>query len=263
MTFTGFQIKYPEYEIVTPQTKQSFTFRSLTVSEEEQMKGSMVTASKVAEHLNTCLFSSIVKKPDDIKNLQDFVKKTTLKDRDALLYALYHITYEEIRNYEVSCTACSKDYTVTVKASNTFNYDQYPGDDILSNQVKVALPITKGVSVYVKQPTLEDELFATRELGQRPDMNLDLITETLIIDRFEQEIEGRPQPKVYKTRIDVVDAYRAIAAKDKRIIYKTYDEAFGKFGISLKMKSFCQSCGNEDLFDIDLVDNFFRAMYSV
>ncbi len=97
MTFTGFQIKYPEYEIVTPQTKQSFTFRSLTVSEEEQMKGSMVTASKVAEHLNTCLFSSIVKKPDDIKNLQDFVKKTTLKDRDALLYALYHITYEEIR----------------------------------------------------------------------------------------------------------------------------------------------------------------------
>ena len=227
------------------------------------MKGSMVTANKVAEHLNDCIFNSMVKKPDGIKNIQDFVKKTTLKDRDALLYDLYHITYEEIRNYEVSCSSCSKEYTVTVKASNTFNYEQYPGDDILTNTIKVDLPITKGVSVYVRQPTLEDELFSTRELGQRPDMNLDIITETLIIDRFEQEIEDKPNPKVYKTRIDIIDAYKAIAAKDKRVIYRTYEKAFGKYGISLKMKSFCQSCGNEDLFDIDLVENFFRAMYSV
>lgn len=262
MTFTGFQIKYPEYEIITPQTKKSFTFRSLTVSEEERMKGSMVTASKIAEHLNSCIFDSMVRRPDDIKTMQDFVKKTTLKDRDALLYALYHITYEEIRNYEVSCSSCNKTYSVTVKASKTFNYNQYPGDDILTNRIKVDLPITKGVSVYVRQPTLEDELVSTKELGQRPDMNLDIITETLIIDRFEQEMEGK-DPKVYKNRVDIIDAYKAIAARDKRVIYKTYEQAFGKYGISLKMKSYCSSCGNEDSFDIDLVENFFRAMYTV
>lgn len=263
MTFTGFNITYPEYEIVTPHTKQSFTFRSLTVSEEERMKGSMITATKVAEHLNKCIFDSIVKKPKDIKTLDEFVKKITLKDRDALLYALYHITYEEIRNYEVQCTSCSKSQNVTVKASSTFNYDPYPGDDILTKQVKVDLPITQGVSAFVRQPTLFDELYSTKELGTRPDMNIDIITETLIVDRFEEEQEKSSAPKVYKDRLDVVDAYKAIAAKDKREIYKAYEQAFGKYGISLKMKSGCRSCGNEDNYDIDLVENFFRAMYSV
>ena len=263
MTFTGFKVAYPEYEIVTPQTKKSFAFRSLTVSEEERMKGSMMTATKIAEHLNKCIFDSIVKRPEDIATLDDFTKKVTLKDRDALLYALYHITYEEIRNYEVTCTKCSKGYNVTIEASKTFNYDPYPGDDILSNMIKVDLPITQGVSVFIKQPTLFDELFSTRELGSRPDMNLDIITETLIIDRFEEDNEKSTKPKVYKDRVDVVDAYKAIAAKDKRTIYKAYEDNFGKYGISLKMKTNCRSCGNEDVFDIDLVDNFFRAMYSV
>ena len=32
--FTTFHAKYPEYEVITPQTKLSFTVRSLTVSEE-------------------------------------------------------------------------------------------------------------------------------------------------------------------------------------------------------------------------------------
>jgi len=263
MTFTGFKVKYPEYEIVTPHTKQSYTFRSLTVSEEERMKGSMITTTKVAEHLNKCIFDSIVSKPEGIKTLEDFVKNTTLKDRDALLYALYHITYEEIRNYEVTCSACQKSYSVTVKASNTFNYNPYPGDDVLTNQIKVDLPITTGVSAFVKQPTLFDELYSTKELGSRPDMNLDIITETLIVDRFEEEDEKSSEPKVYKDRVDVVDAYKAITAKDKRKIYSAYEQAFGNYGISLKMKSGCKFCNNEDVYDIDLVDNFFRAMYSV
>jgi hypothetical protein len=28
------------------------------------------------------------------------------------------------------------------------------------------------------------------------------------------------------------------------------------------MKNYCPSCGNEDVFDIDLVENFFRALYA-
>jgi len=31
MTFKGFAVQYPEYEVITPQTKQSFTLRSLNV----------------------------------------------------------------------------------------------------------------------------------------------------------------------------------------------------------------------------------------
>ena len=61
--FKGFDIKYPEYEVITPQTKLSYSVRSLSVQEEELLKGSLLTPSKINEHLNKCLFSAITKKP--------------------------------------------------------------------------------------------------------------------------------------------------------------------------------------------------------
>ena len=48
MTFKGFNIKYPEYEVITPHTNLSFTLRSLNVQEEETLKGSLVTPQKIA-----------------------------------------------------------------------------------------------------------------------------------------------------------------------------------------------------------------------
>ena len=47
--FTGFNIKFPEYEIICPQSKLSYTSRSLNVQEEENLRGSFLTPNKVAE----------------------------------------------------------------------------------------------------------------------------------------------------------------------------------------------------------------------
>ena len=262
MTFTGFKVKYPVYEVITPQTKNSFTLRSLSVSEEERLKGSLVTPMKIADHLNSCIFDSVVKKPEGMSDLISFLKKTTLKDRDALLYGLYHITYEEIRNYQVKCRECSTEYTVTVQASSTFNFNAYPGEDIIKERCTFELPVTKGVFVTLKQPTLFDEMIGIKNLASRPGSTLELITETLIIEKFEQDVEEKKEPIVYSDRIDVIDAYMTLPAKDKREIFKQYSERFGKYGIELKMKSNCTSCGHEDVFNLDLVESFFRSLYS-
>ncbi len=65
--FTGFkQSKYPEYEVITPQLQQSFSVRTLTVQDEEKMKGSLKTPLQIADHLNTCIFSAITKSPEEI-----------------------------------------------------------------------------------------------------------------------------------------------------------------------------------------------------
>jgi len=261
MPFTGFNIKYPEYEVITPQTGYSFTLRSLNVQEEERLKGSMISPQKIAEHLNQCLYDSIVKKPANITNLDSFLKNVTLKDRDALLYGLYHVTYEEIRNYELKCGSCGNQFPVTVKASDTFNFNAYPKKDILKARLRVPLPASTGVTAVVKQPTLFDEVASMRTLSSRPNSTMELITETLILDSFEEDIEERTEPVVYKDRSDVVDAYLTLPARDKRAIYKKYEEEFGKYGVELKMKSFCPSCGNEEVHNIDLVENFFRALY--
>ncbi len=260
--FTGFNIKYPEYEVVTPQTHLSFTTRSLNVQDEELLKGSLMTPTKVTEHLNKCIYESLVKKPDTIKEFKDFLKFVTLKDRDTLLYGLYHITYEEVRNYDVKCKNCKKDFSVTINASDTFNFNPYPGDDILTKRIKIDLPKTKGVACYIKQPTLEDEMDAIKNMSAHPGVTMDVITETLIIEKFEQDIESVKEPLIITNRIDVIDAYRSLPAKDKRTIYDRFNEEFGKYETELKMRVFCQHCGTEDIINIDLVDNFFRMVYS-
>lgn len=261
--FTGFNLKYPEYEVITPQTKMSFNVRSLNVQEEERMKGSLMTPTKITEHLNKCIYETITKMPDTIKDYDTFLKNVTLKDRDALLYGLYHITYEEIRNYEIRCGSCRKEYPVTIKASSTFNFKAYPGkDNLLNKRVKVKLPMSKGVSATIKQPSLFDEVFALRELSSTPGSNIDIITETLIIEKFEQDIEKQVEPVIFNDKQDIIDAYRSLPAKDKREIHDKYMENFGKYGIELKMSSYCPNCGTEEIVDIDLVENFFRNLYS-
>lgn len=260
--FQSFNVKYPEYEVITPQTHSSYHLRSLNVQDEERLKSSFLTPAKITEHLNKCIYDSLVSKPKNIITYDDFLRKVTLKDRDALLYGLYHITYEEIRDYEVTCPKCTKNYPVRVKASETFNMVEYPEKDIMKKKISVSLPLTKGVTVIVKQPTLFDEMTSYRTLGAQPGANPDIITETLVIDSFEQMPE-EGDAVVYNDRGDIVDAYMSLPAKDKRKIHADYKEAFGQYGVFLKMKSYCVHCGEEDLLDLDLVQNFFRMVYSI
>lgn len=262
MVFKGFNIKYPEYEVITPQTKKSFTVRSMNVAEEERLKGSLLTPIKIAEHLNKCLFDSTVKRPEGIQTFDAFLKNITLKDRDALLYGLYHITYEEIRNYQVSCNDCNNNFPVTINASKTFNANAYPGDDILSKKIRVELPVSKGVFATIKQPTLFDEMSLYRELGSRPGSTIETLTEILMIVNFEQDVEASKEPIIYKEKNDIFDAFMQLPARDKRKIFRAYTDNFGVYGIDLKMKTVCPKCGAEDVKTIDLVENFFRSLYS-
>lgn len=262
MPFTGFNVKYPEYEVITPHTHLSFTTRTMNVQDEENLKGSLMTPSKVTEHLNKCIYETLVKKPDTIIDFVSFLKLVTIKDRESLLYGLYHVTYEEIRNYDVRCKNCKKEFPVTVSASATFNFNPYPENDILSKRIRVKLPKTPGVFAIIKQPTLFDEMESIKNNSTRPGSTIDIITETLIIEKFEQDIESAIEPRIISNSVEIIDAYRSLPAKDKREIYEKYHEEFGKYGIELKMKVFCQHCGTEEVANIDLVENFFRMVYS-
>jgi len=259
--FKGFDIKYPEYEIVTPQTNLSYHVRSLNVQEEERLKASVLTPTKANDHLNKCIFDSFVKKPDSIPNYDTWLKMTTLKDRDALLYGLYHITYEDIRNYDITCGSCGQSYAVTVKASETFSMNSYPEENIIEKEFDVELPTSKTVFATIKQPTLWDEIMALKT--QRGNKELDIFTETLIIKKLFQTPEAGGDSVVYSDREDIIDAYRSLASKDKRYIYAEYKKAFGQYGIELNMLSNCHHCGYEELINIDLVGNFFRMVYSL
>ncbi len=118
-----------------------------------------------------------------------------------------------------------------------------------------------GVSATIMQPTLAEEISALKTLSREPDVSIDNIIETLIIEKFIQDIPEATEPAIYDNRHDIIDAYKTLPAKDKRDIHSEYLENFGKYGVELKMVSFCQHCGYDEEVTINLVDQFFRMVW--
>jgi len=137
----------------------------------------------------------------------------------------------------------------------------YPGKDILTKRVTKELPLSKGVYITLRQPTLFDELTSMKTV-QTSLFSTDLITETLIIEKFQHDPEVGDST-IYSDREDVIQAYQQLPARDKREIYKIYKEEFGQYGINLKMRSNCVHCQEQEEVDIDLVQNFFRMVYTI
>ena len=79
--------------------------------------------------------------------------------------------------------------------------------------------------------------------------------------RFAEHVFLRRQRR-QRYRQDIITAYGQLPARDKRLIYEKYNEEFGKYGIELKMKTTCTGCGNEEVINVDLVENFFRMVYT-
>lgn len=260
--YKGLGIKHPEYSIITPQTLQEFTIRSLRVTDEENMKASLVTPAKLVQHLNECIWNCLVKKPENIKTYEDFINKITIKDRDALMYALYHITYKEIHNYDITCPDCDKKYPVSLKISQAFSMEVWKDNEsILEKEVKVKLPIAENIHAIVKQPILKQEQDLTNDMLFQGEKNLSIGTEMLVIDRLEVDQLEAKSPIIIRNRDNLFRAYNDLPSMDRKAINKTYIDQFGKYGIKLMMISTCNFCNKTNDTNIDLVTQFFRAMY--
>lgn len=261
--FNGFQIKYPEYSVVTPHTLKEFTVRTLTVSEEEALKASMLTPSKLASHLNKVIFDCLSKKPEDIQTYEDFLNKLSIKDRDALMFGLYHSTYKDIQNYDVTCDSCNNVNSIKINFEKALKVNLWPKnskEEALDKEVKVKLETASNVTAVVKQPRLiqEDNLMTDSTFST--DEMRDLQLQMLIIDRFEVENDG-PDPDVYTDRDNIFAGYKQLPSTDRKLIEKAYAENFGKYGCEITSKVICQRCGKETTITVDLVRQFFRAMY--
>jgi len=261
--FNGFNIKYPEYSVITPHTVREFTIRTLTIEDEEKLKGSMLTPNKLAEHLNEVIYQCIVKKPDDIKTFKDFLTKLTIKDRDALMYGLYHVTYKDIHNYDVTCTSCNFVNTVKIDFLKSFKADIWPKDapSIIDQEIKVPCEIAQGVTVVIRQPLLCDEANLLKEMAFATDAARDLAMQLLVIKRFEQESSDVKNPNTIVERENIIKGYKQLPSPDKKQIDKAYTENFGKYGVEIESIVKCQKCGNEEKITIDLVRQFFRSIY--
>ena len=261
--FSGFKINYPEYSVVTPQTLKEFTIRSLTVADEEKLKASLLTPTKMSEHLNEVIFNCLSKKPDDIVTFSDFLTKLTIIDRDALMYGLYHVTYKDIHNYDVTCSQCETVNSVKVNFLNSFTATIWPTDakPVSDIEIPVKFEIAKGISAIIRQPMLNDEIALLKDLTFSSEAIRDLSMQLLVIKRFDIEQEGSNHVDTLEDRENILKGYNQLPPSDKKMINKVYNENFGKYGVDIKSLVKCQKCGNEETISIDLVKQFFRSMY--
>jgi len=341
--FKGFNIEYPHYTVVCPQTGYTYDVRSLNVMETEKLKGSLTVPAKTSALLNEMLWKSLVAKPNGITSFDNFKQETTLRDREALVYALYISTFGEDRDFDVRCRSCSKEQTIKINLSKIFSMEAYPvsmamknsykvakavddevydpivensilknqkpegmpahlsnlefGDDdddgitlgskpgqpkveipkveekkeekpeeennpdsILTKRIDLELPISK-VHAILKQPTLIDEEKVLNSIPFAQRKQTDLMSETLIIDRFEQYELGAKVPSIIVAdRNDVLYGYQTLPPLDKIEIYKKFRDTFGKYGIELKTGYVCSSCGESQELEVDIVVQFFRIL---
>jgi len=267
------KIKYPEYSVITPITKKEFTLRGLKVSEEEAFKSSLITKNKINEHINESLFSVLVKKPDDIKTFQDFLKRTTVRDRDALFFGLYHATYKDIHGYEITCKECDFSNSVKVNFVNSFSMTMWDKEKInketkqkeeinpLEYKVEVPLQIAENITFVLGIVTLFEEQEIMKTLTFTDDQTRAIYYEELSIKHILINIEGQKTPDKISDRRNIHTIYLSLPAADKKLIDKKLKEEFEKYGSFVKTMINCQKCGAQSTVDIDLIKEFFRALY--
>lgn len=260
--FKGFASKYPEFEVLTPQRKQTFTVRTMTVNEEEILKGSLLTPLTVPEHLAQVLWTCIVKKPEYIKTYDDFIKNVTLRDRDALVYGLYVSTYKDIQNFSITCRECDQTTKVKVNMDKSASFEVWPKDeDIINYNEKIELEMTPGVECYLKVPTMYDEIETAKRSLKMSEKMASLAQDSLMIQKFV--VLPTPEnttEEVIKSPENILTGYTTLPAKDRRMIVDKYHELYDKYMMTVSTEFTCR-CGNVQKVGIDITRQFFLALY--
>ena len=271
--FDGFGIKLPEYEVVTPQGNKKFTVRSMSIADEDNLKGSLIVPSSFPEHLAQVLWNCIVKKPENIKTFNDFISNTTLKDRDALIYGLYATTYKNMHTYEVVCDKCGHTNTVNIDIDKALQgtfwdpnevIDTEKGTkkgDIISYRRTVDLKEFNGVHCVLKAPTIKDEIYYSEHDDSSDDNKKKNLS---MIDRFYQDpTRDRPKGDEYKERDNIRLAWNSIPPSDAKMINKIYADEFLKYNVKAVATVICQNtkCKDKQEVELDFTSQFFRALY--
>lgn len=261
--FTGFDIQYPEYEVITPQGKQHYTLRTMTVGEEAVLKGSMMSPITVAEHLAEVIWKCIVKKPEGINTFEDFINNTTIKDRDALVIGLHLITYGDIEKYAVTCDQCQNVTNVKINIDKSMKFKVWDKDDsCIAHREEVPLQVFKGVSAVVKCPTMADEIKVNKKSAHVSETLAATMMNLLMVDKFKIEpSEKRPNGDEITERDNILAAYNSLPSKDMSLITECYQKTFNEYQITVECEVVCNKCGKASTVVIDLTQQFFRALY--
>lgn len=154
MSFKGFKrAKYPTKTIVTPQYGESYILRTLNVKEVLTLRDSLISPNKVSEVLNNMIWSTIESGPDCLKTKNDFLNHVSMSDRDALIYALYNLTFGNEKVYSLTCGDCLNTQKMKIFLDDIYFNNVYPGATSVKESYRVAKAVNPTIN---KDPLVED-----------------------------------------------------------------------------------------------------------
>jgi hypothetical protein len=134
-------------------------------------------------------------------------------------------------------------------------------EDIISKRIEIQLPSSDQIYIILKQPTLYDLERMNRTLPFNKTEEIAIASEILMIDRIEERYNTSKQIDMVLDAPEVIiEAYNTLPAGDRQIIYTTFNEEFGKYGMSLKSDWVCKNCGEKDTIEVDITSYFFRMV---
>ncbi len=249
------QIDYPNYEVKTPQTLAEYTLRCMTVGDELELKSSIIDPSKSVKILDKIIYNCITNKSEQIKDFDSWLNLTTIDDRKALLYGLYHATYGD--DYPVThvCSTCGTQNSSVCKISKGFKIDYYTKKpfEIINEEHTFELPISK-VKVMSKIPTLKREM--------------DVVGSGLVIDEeleiymmyIDTLIRGEDKFVIKNNLVDAVSFIKLLPGGDRKFLEDYIVKNLVKYTVDTSYKVTCKKCNNSYTITLNLVEQFFRAL---
>ena len=232
-----------------PHSNFEFDVRGLTIEEEDSIKSSNSSAKRIADSIMHILYNCIsqdIKKPGSPLGTYDsFIHNISLADRDALALAVIQQTYGASHEMATPCRRCGKSFTEEVSLPECMDLNIYTGEIPILSQRKVLEFPEFGWKMYLKIPTVADEL-ATLSSNDRID-DVQKAAEFIYIDKIEfteKNDQGRSYSDSFTNYLAIYGMLKRKPAKLRKEIQKAYEQFRGDWGVTGKHETTCKFCGS-------------------
>lgn len=257
------QFEAPVFEVITPMTKRSFLIRSLTVGQEESLKGSaLATSTQMVSAINNILYECI--QNSDKGSFDEFCRSITLSDREALMYGLLVASYGDEQRFNLQCGNCGEEFKEKISLSNAFKIKFWEGNkSVLETQIEQTLPVSNW-KVEIGVPTVYDEFALMKSQGLSTavisKMDFYMIVKKLIYITVQPGKDGveKEIPSELKSIVDIYSKVKQLYAKDRKVIKDTWQDNFADYTVSVKEDKACPACGTPTSVEVNFLRELFR-----
>lgn len=250
-----------QYFVKLPHSGYEFNVRGLLVEEEDEIKSSNTSTKRAAETimkvLYKCISNDIKTKDHPFGRFDTFCKNISIADRDAIALAVIEKTYESTHDMNIRCARCGKSFNETITLPECMTYKFYTGTTpLLQKRHVLEFPELKW-KMYLKIPTLYDEL-KTLNSNEKND-DIQRATEYIYIDKLEYQDKTDRDEIVNDVLTNYVQIYAMLKKQPaiiRKRIEKEYEKFRGDYGVNGQYETSCQYCDSPILVNIIPITHF-------